>query len=177
MKLIMSEFDPAPSDEALEQQRKRWVETRDTHQRIKDIIVGIRQPAPIAQIAEQAQCSKNAARKHLTELADLGVAQKETASQRTRYSRNDEYFRWHQANELAATNSAEELFDRLQTLEVVDEEFQERYGVSTPDAVPFPKDADHETIHERWEAIGEWTTIRRDTVIYRDSIRIVRCQR
>jgi predicted transcriptional regulator len=173
----MSEFDPAPSDEALEQQREQWVETRDTRQRIKDIIVGIRNPVPSAQIAEQAQCSKNAARKHLKELAALGVARTETASHRTRYARNDNYFRWHRANELAATNSADELLDRLQTLEATDDEFQETFGVSTPDAVSFPEDADHKAIHERWETAGEWASIRRDAAIYRDAIRIARCQR
>jgi predicted ArsR family transcriptional regulator len=174
--LHISEFDPTPSDEALEHQREQWVESRDTRQRIKDIIVGVREPTPVAQIAEQSQCSKNAARKHLEKLADLGVARRITDGQRTRYARNDEYFRWHRANELAASNSAEELLDRLQTLEMVDEEFQERYGVSTPDAVPFPEDADHETIHERWEDAGEWATIRHDTGIYRDAIRMVRRQ-
>lgn len=172
----MVEFGPSPSDEALEQQREQWVETRDTRQRIKDIIVGIREPAPVAQVAERAQCSKNAARKHLTELANLGVARRITDGQQTRYVRNDEYFRWRRANELADANAAETLLDRLQTLEAVDDEFQEKFGVSTPDAVPFPEDANHETIHERWEAAGEWASIRSDTGIYRDAIRMARRQ-
>jgi predicted ArsR family transcriptional regulator len=140
------------------------------------VIVGIREPTSVAQIAEQAQCSKNAARKHLKELADLGVARERTDGQRMQYARNNEYFRWRQANELTTEHSADELLDRLQTLETADDEFQEKYGVTTPDAVPFPEDVDHETIHERWEAAGEWASIRRNTSIYQDVIRITRRQ-
>lgn len=167
----MTDFNPTPSDEALERQREQWVENRDTRQRIKEVIVGIRDPTPVAQIAEQAQCSANAARKHLKELAELGVARMWTG-QRTQYARNNEYFRWRRANELATEHTDEELLDRLQSLEASDSEFQEKFGVPTPDAVPFPEDAEHETIHERWEAANEWASIRHDTGIYQDAIRI-----
>lgn len=166
----MTEFDPTPSDEALERQREQWIENHDTRQRIKEIIVGIHDPTSVAQIAEQAQCSANAARKHLKELADLGIARTWT-DQRTQYARNDEYFRWRRANELATKHTDTELLDRLQSLEASDSEFQEKFGVTTPDAVPFPEDA-HETIHERWEAANEWASIRYDTGIYQDAIRI-----
>ncbi|WP_248908396.1 winged helix-turn-helix domain-containing protein [Halocatena marina] len=167
----MVEFGPTPSDEAIERQREQWVETRDTRQRIKDVIVGIHEPTPVAQIAERAECSPNAARKHLKELADLGVARTWTG-QHTRYARNDEYFRWRRANELATKHTDEELLDRLQSLEAADTEFQEKYEVSTPDAVPFPEDVEHEMVHERWETVNEWASIRRDTGVYHDAIRI-----
>ncbi|WP_129114039.1 DUF7342 family protein [Halegenticoccus tardaugens] len=173
----MPEFGPAPSDESIERERERWIETRDTRQRVKDVIVGVREPTPIAALAERAACSPNAARKHLSELADLGVARRWTDGDRARYARNDEYFRWRRANELATERTSEELLDRLRTLKSEDEAFQERYGVPTPDAVSFPPDADHETVHELWETTGEWASIRRDLGVYRDAISMARRKR
>jgi DNA-binding transcriptional ArsR family regulator len=173
----MGEFDPAPSEEALEAERDRWAADLDSRQRVRHVVVGLHEPRSVAEIAERASCSPNTARKHLSELADLGVVRKYTDRGSTRYARNDEYVRWRRANELLDEHTAEQLFDQLQALEKQEKEFRDEHGVETPNELPFPDDADHETIHELWEASGEWATVRRRIEIHRDALRMAQRRR
>jgi DNA-binding transcriptional regulator YhcF (GntR family) len=170
----VSEFGPAPSNEALETERRQWRETRDTRERIEEVVVGIHELTSVAKIAESAHCSANAARKHLAHLADLGVVRRATGERMTRYVRNDEYFRWRRANELTTENDAKDLLAELERLEVSDERFRERYGVPTPGKVEFPDDADHGEIHDRWTDTGEWETVRREIALHKEAIRMIR---
>ena len=170
----MSEFGPAPSNEALETERRQWRETRDTRERIEEVVVGIHELTSVAKIAESAHCSANAARKHLAHLADLGVVRRATGEGMTRYARNDEYFRWRRVNELTTENDAKDLLAELERLEVSDERFRERYGVPTPGKVEFPDDADHGEIHDRWTDTGEWETVRREIALHKEAIRMIR---
>lgn len=170
----MSEFSPAPSNEALETERRQWRETRDTRERIEEVVVGIHELTSVAEIAESAYCSANAARKHLAHLAGLGVVRRATGEGMTRYARNDEYFRWRRANELTTENDAKDLLAELERLEVSDERFRERYGVPTPGKVEFPDDADHGEIHDRWTDTGEWETVRREIALHKEAIRMIR---
>lgn len=170
----MSEWGPEPSEDALDAEREEWVESHDTRQRVKDVMIGIREPVPASEVAERAQCSPNAARKHLEEFVDLGVVQARTDGGTRRYVRNDEYFRWRRANRLACTKSAEWLLDELKELEERDEAFREKFETSTPADVRLPDDADHADIHDRLEASREWATIREEMNVYRDAIRMAR---
>lgn len=173
----MSGFDPAPSEDALAEERERWTADRDTSERVRDVVLGLRDPRSAGEIADRARCSANAARKHLENLADLGVARTVDDGGTTRYARNDEYVRWREANELATEHGVETLLDRIADLEARDDAFRERFGVDGPDAVAFPDDADHETLEERWTATGEWATVRRRMGIYRDAVRMARRRR
>lgn len=170
----MGEFGLSPSKEALETEREQWLETRDTRERIKDVAIGLREPAPVAEIAELAHCSANAARKHLTHLADLGIVRRAGGDRTTRYARNDEYVRWRRANELATEQRPDELLAGLERLEATEARFRERYGVPTPEEVDFPDEADHESIHDRWEDTGEWETVRREIDVHKDALRMAR---
>ena len=168
----MSEWEP--SEDTLDAEREEWVETHDTRQRVKDVITGVREPIPASEVAERAQCSPNAARKHLEEFVDLGVVQARTDGRTRRYVRNDEYFRWRRANRLACTKSVEWLLDELKELEERNVAFREKFEVSTPADVRLPDDAGHADIHDRLEASREWATIREEMNVYRDAIRMAR---
>ena len=170
----MNEWQPEPSEDTLDAEREEWVETHDTRQRVKDVIIGVRDPIPASKVAERAQCSSNAARKHLDEFVDLGVVQARTDGGTRRYVRNDEYFRWQRANRLASTKSAERLLDELKELEERDEAFREKFEVSAPGDVRIPDDADHADIHDRLEGSRKWATIREEMNVYRDAIRMAR---
>lgn len=168
----MADFGPVPSEDGMEQERERWRETRDTRQRVTEVVAGLHDPASVAEVADLAACSANAARKHLADLVDLGVVRTETADGGTRYRRNDEYFRWRRANELAADGTVEELHDRLSDLEDRDEAFRQRYDAPGPETVSFHDDADHETIHAVRDDLGEWATVRREMAVLKDAIRM-----
>jgi len=170
----MRGFDPAPTDEAFESERQQWVESRDTRERIEEVVVGLRDPTPVAEIADLARCSANAARKHLAHLADLGVVRRVGETGPTRYARNDEYVRWRRANKLATEHDGEELLSGLERLETEEERFREQYDVPTPDGIEFPDDVGHEEINDRWTDAGEWESVRREIAVHKEAIRMVR---
>lgn len=172
----MTDFDPAPLEETERREREEWIETTDTRQRVREVVSGLREPTPVREIADQAACSENSARKHLADLADLGVVRETADDQGARYCRNDEFFRWRRANELAREHSVDALADRLADLEAEAERYREEYGVASPDEVPVEDAPDHASAHDRWRDATEWATVRRDVGVHRDAIRIARRQ-
>jgi DNA-binding transcriptional ArsR family regulator len=170
----MSEFDPSPSSDTLEREREVRRETRDARQRVREVLLSSRGPTGVGTIAERADCSPNTARKHLRDLADLGIARAVTDGEMTRYRRNDEFVRWRRANRLVERFDAPALLDRVGELEDRDEAFAAEFGVTSPGAVPIPEDADHATVEEHWERAREWAAVRDDLAVARDALRMAR---
>lgn len=158
----MSEFDPNPGPDAVEEARSQWRESTDTFGRIYDVILGITAPTPHAEIAEIADCSPNAARKHLDRLSEMGIARAHRDSRQVRYKRNDGYLEWQEASQIARQLSVEEIIERVQTLEAKRTAFEERFGTTDPSTVSIFDQDDHDAIHERMATISEWQSIGRD---------------
>jgi predicted transcriptional regulator len=153
----MTEED-TPTADAHEQ----WQADRTTFQRVYDVLVGTYEPATAKEFAERADCSANGARRALEQLAEMGIADR-TASRPATYKRNPSYFQWKRIENLAREHSSSDLRARIDELIEQDETFQEKYGVPEPDAVVAGSGVDdHEGMHERWEDLTEWRTIRRD---------------
>lgn len=151
--------------------RDRWTEDRTTFQRVYDVLVGSRSFATSAEYAERADCSETAARDALEQLLEMGIAERREGRP-AGYRRNAAYFEWKRVEELAREHRTEALVVRLDELVDEDETFQDRFGVPEPDAVStedMPAD-DHEAVHERWDALGEWRTVRRDIRLLRRAI-------
>ena len=170
----MSSFDPSPSDTALAAEHDEWRETQDTRTRIRGVITGTQEPATAAVIADRAGCSTNAARKHLTDLVDLGVARTVDDETTVRYARNDAYFRWRRANELATTATVEKLLDQLDELETRDTQFKTQFDAEAPSGVALPDDATHGELEARLQTLSEWQTVRDSMNRHRDALRIAR---
>jgi predicted ArsR family transcriptional regulator len=158
----MSDEDPLPPDDTRGTARSHWVETTDTFDRIHDIAIGLREPTPVPEIAETAACSPNAARKHLDRLADMGVLVADYDGRPARFHRNDAYIEWRRANTLAREHSREELHQRLEALEEREASFRDRYETDDPGEVNVFEHESHARIHEIWDDLGDWQTIRRD---------------
>lgn len=161
----MSE-ERTPTDDSPE----RWVADRTTFQRVYDVIAGLTEPTAARQVAEWANCSENGAREALEQLVEMGIANR-TDSRPALYRRNQSYFRWKRIEEMARGHDRRELRDRLEDLLEADQAYQDRYGVPDPDAVALD-DAfdDHEALHDRWDDLTEWRTIRRDVTIVNRAI-------
>lgn len=169
----MVEFGPAPSDTALETELAEWEQSHDTRQRVKQVMVGIREPTPASTVAERARCSPNTARKHLRELVDERIVLKVDGPQGTRYHRNDEYFAWRRAHQLSVTHTEEDLLSHLEGLGDRDQEFRDRFKAATPTDVDFPPDdISHDDLHGLWEDLTAWANVRRDVALIRDAIRL-----
>lgn len=153
----------------------RWQDERTTFQRVYDILVGSQSFLTAQEFADRAECSETAARNALEQLAEMGIAERRDGRP-ARYRRNDSYFRWKRVESLARDHSPDELKNRLGELVAEDQAFQDEYGVPDPDAVStahLPID-DHDTVHDRWEDLSEWRTIRRDIKLLRRAIERVR---
>lgn len=170
----MTDFDPAPSEATLTDEREEWGKAQDTRERIRAVVTGLRTPATATAIADRAQCSTNAARKHLEAFADLGIIRQRDDPSGTRYVRNEAYFRWRRANELATTHTIETLLEELAKLEARVEQFQQRFDATTPADVHLPEDIPHGKLESRLETLSEWETIRVAIDRHKEALRIAR---
>jgi DNA-binding transcriptional regulator GbsR (MarR family) len=159
----MTEFDPAP-DSADNQ--SRWQEGTDTFGRVYDVLLGLTSPTAYTEIAELADCSPNAAKKHLDRLAEMGIARATHESGPARYERNEAYLEWQDASQIAAALSVEEIIERVAALEERQSEYEERFGTTDPNTVSVFDAGDHETIHDRMNAVSEWRGVIRDLRLY-----------
>lgn len=167
----MDAEDPRPSDTHEGEARSQWDAERTTFQRVYDYLVGTREFVTAAEFAERANCSEAGARSALDQLAEMGIADRRD-TRPAGYRRNESYFRWKRIEELADEHTADELRDTVEDLIEEDEQFQEQYGVPAPDALSpetFETD-DHEAIHELWEDVTEWRTIRRDIGLLQQAV-------
>lgn len=147
--------DPSAAD--------HWRDDRTTFQRVYDVLVGAKSFLTAKEFADRADCSETAARNVLEQLSEMGIAERRDGRP-AGYRRNDSYFRWKRVESLVREHTPEELQDRFDDLLEKDEAFQDEYGVPVPDAVStadLPVD-DHDAIHEHWEDLSEWRTVRRD---------------
>ena len=135
---------------------ERPFEGEDTKQRVYGAVLHAREPMTAAEIAELADCSTESARTHLSFYADLGIVVIHEGRP-IGYERNDDYFEWRRANELARSRTIEELQARVSELTDQIKEHRDEYGVDSPadvDVLSF--DADR--VDEVYADLGEWAT-------------------
>lgn len=173
--MTVVEFDPEPSADTLADEQAEWQQTQDTRTRLRTVITGLREPAAASTIAERARCSPTAARKHLNEFVELGIVrQSDAETSGTQYVRNEAYFSWHQANELATTYTIEQLLEALKELETHDEQYREEFAAATPADVALPDDATHAELEARLRTLSEWHSIRESIDRHKEALRIAR---
>lgn len=159
----MSEFDPAPESDAA---RQRWQEGTDTFGRVYNVILGITSPTAYTEVADVADCSPNAAKKHLDRLVEMGIVHADSDSRPAKYERSEGYLEWQDASRIAHELSVDEIIDRVKALEERRTEFETQFGTTDPTDVSVFDHGDHETIHERMTAVSEWQGVIRDIRLY-----------
>jgi predicted transcriptional regulator len=149
----------------------RWQNDRTTFQRVYDVLVGSQTFLTAQGFADHANCSDTGARTALEQLVEMGIAERQEGRPAS-YRRNESYLQWKRIESLAREYSPDDLRTRVDELIAADEAFQEEYGVPEPDAVSTDDIAvdDHETLHEYWEDLSEWRTVRRDIRILRRAV-------
>ena len=159
----MAEFDPAPEPDDTQ---RRWQTGTDTFDRVYDIVLGITSPTAYTEIAELADCSPNAAKKHLDRLAEMGIARADRDSRPVTYERNEGYLEWQDASRIATELSVDEIIDRVEALEAQRTEYETRFETRDPTAVNVFDHDSHDTIHERMTAVSEWQGVIRNIRLY-----------
>ena len=138
----------------------RPFEDEDTKQRVYGTVLHARDPKTAAEIADQADCSEDAARAHLSFYADLGIVIRHEGRP-VRYERNDDYFEWRRVNELARKHSVDELQTRVSELTDQIETYRAEYDADSPadvDVLAF--DADE--IDDVYVDLSDWATAMED---------------
>ncbi|PGF15827.1 sugar-specific transcriptional regulator TrmB [Natrinema sp. CBA1119] len=162
----MTEFDPVPDADAVDGVRQRWRESTDTFGRVYDTVLGVTEPTPYTEIARVADCSPNAAKKHLERLAEMGIVRADADAQPARYERNDGYLEWQEASRIAQEQTVDEIIERVRQLEARRDEFIDRFGTTDPSAVSVFDHDDHDAIHAQMERISDWQALERDIRLY-----------
>ena len=159
----MTEFDPAPEPGA---PRRRWQERTDTFGRVYDVLLGVTSPTAYTDIADLADCSPNAAKKHLDRLVEMGIARAEKASRPATYERNEGYLEWQEASRIATDLSVEEIIERVEALEARRSEYETEFVTTDPTDVSVFDHETHDAIHERMAAVSDWQGVIRDARLY-----------
>jgi len=134
----------------------RPFEDEDTKQRVYGAVLHAREPMTAAEIADQADCSEESARTHLSFYVDLGIVIRHDGRP-VRYQRNDDYFEWRRVNELTLNNTVDELQTRVSELTNQIETYSEEYNADSPadvDVLEF----DPEQIDDVYIDLGDWAT-------------------
>lgn len=134
----------------------RPFEDEDTKQRVYGTVLHARDPMTAAEIANQADCSEDAARAHLSFYADLGIVIRHEGRP-VRYERNDDYFEWRRVNELARKHSVDELQTRVSELTDQIETYRAEYDTNSPadvDVLAF----DADDIDDVYVDLSDWAT-------------------
>ena len=130
-------------------------------ERVFAVLLQTREPTAAPAIAERADCDAKTARKYLEWFVRLGIATEHDGEPVT-YERNDGYFAWRRANELAASHSAQELAEEVRSLNERIERYQERYDATVPsevDATSPPAGIDTETA---FAELTDWSSLREE---------------
>lgn len=78
------------------------------------------------------------------------------------YRRNESYFEWKRTNELRERLDADERRERIERLAAADAEYRERYDADDPTGVDALEEMPDEKLHEVWDDLNEWRTVRRE---------------
>ena len=151
----------APDFDALTSPRElvRGDRTRDD---FFDAVLGLDGPATVSEIADRAGHGADAAREYLEWFERMGIVTQVTESPAT-YERNREYLRWRRVQRLRERYTTDELLEYLSAETERDEEYADRFGVDSPDAVSITAHASDtdRTIEDVWEDVSAWQTTRR----------------
>ena len=159
----MTTFDPVPG---ADDGHRRWQDGADTFSRVYDVALGVTSPTAYTEIAEIADCSPNAAKKHLDRLVEMGITRVDRQSRPPQYHRNEGYLEWQDASRIADELSVEEIIDRVKTLEAEIQEYETRFDTTDPTTVSVFDHEDHTTVHERMAAVSDWQAAVRDIRLY-----------
>jgi len=129
-------------------------------ERLFDVILQLREPTKVSEIAERADCDTETARDYLAWFAAMGMV-REYGGRPTRYQRNDAYLRWRRIEQLRANYSVDELVEQLQDVLDELEAYRDQFDADAPAEVSLVDASREQPTAAAWEALSEWRTLQR----------------
>lgn len=156
----MTPTDCPDDSTTVKTERQQWNEGKSTRDRVYETAIQLYEPATTEEVAQRSDCSEGAARDHLQWFANRGIVEV-IEGRPKRYVRNQAYFDWKHTDELRRRHTDDELQELLEELDEQERAFREKYGVAHPTEIDATEVANFGNIHEVWEDIGDWKTVRR----------------
>jgi predicted ArsR family transcriptional regulator len=149
--------------------RDEWKAETTPYERVRAVISRTYTPTGVETLATDACTSPKTARKHLTALVDDGFVETEPGAHgATLYYRSTESLVVEQAASILSELSPEELRDRITELREQVVEFQQTYGVESPEELTVERTntlldgSERDRAIPDDETIREWQTTRRN---------------
>lgn len=175
--------DPESFDDINEAVVSEWVDETTPYERVREVISHTYTPLAADTVAERAQTSPKTARKHLDILADEGFVVTTTGENGgTHYRRSPESLVLEQAVDILQQVSTGELADRIHEMRERLTEFQDEYGVASPEELAVEQTnqtlSDPATPQQDIdpETIREWKTTRRNLAVANAALSIANAE-
>ncbi|WP_273836248.1 hypothetical protein [Halococcus sp. PRR34] len=144
------EFDAWEDPEAL-------VTDQPIRDRMLDVVYQLREPTPVAAIADRVNCDTETARDYLEWFAEAGIV-REHPGRPVRYESNRSYLRWRRIERIRTQYTDEEIVAELEAVLGELEDYREQFEVTDPDEVSLLETADANDVEETWKILSEWKT-------------------
>lgn len=162
---------------------EEWEADTTPYERVRDVISYTYTPLSADTVATQARTSPKTARKHLTALANEGFVTAGTGDHGgTTYRRSPESLVVEQAADILEHVSTDELVTRVSEMRARVRDFQEQYGVDSPEELTIEQT--NQTLSENAttedldpETIQEWQTTRRNLAFANAALSIATAER
>lgn len=154
------DVDPDEFDDVNEWAEEEWKASTTAAERVQTVLQQTTEPQTASEIADRARVSTPAARKHLKMLARNGgpaVAIEQGAT--TTYMRDPDRQRFERIKTLADDHSRAELEEAIRNMKAKIRDFEDEYGVTSPEELARELDPDDE---EGWETVSIWKTTRKN---------------
>ena len=124
------------------------------------VALQLREPMPIAEIADWAGRGEDSAREYMRWFETIGLVRR-ASDDPEQYETNQSYLYWRRVDRIRSNYRDTDIVERLQS--VLDEldEFRERYDAASPDEVdivPTARERDID-VEDVWEDISRWKTL------------------
>lgn len=129
-------------------------------ERLLDVVLQLRSPTKVAEIADRADCDAGTAREYLDWFSTLGIV-REFEGRPTQYQRNDAYLKWRRVERIRQEHSDDEIVDELSSVLDTLAEYRERFGTDDPDAVSLIEESRERPTEEVWSDLVTWKTLER----------------
>ena len=146
-------FDDWEEPEAL-------VRDHPIRERMLDVVFQLREPTPVAEIADRVDCDTETARDYLEWFAEAGFV-REYPGRPVRYESNRSYLRWRRVERIRTQYTDEEIVSELETALSELEGYREQFGVTHPDEVSLVESTGAAEVTEMWETLSEWKTVQK----------------
>lgn len=152
--------DETPPDFDVWEEPEALVTDQPIRERMLDVVYQLREPTPVAAIADRVDCDTETARDYLEWFAEAGIV-REHPGRPVRYESNRSYLRWRRVERIRTQYTDEEIVTELETVLGELEDYREQFGVTDPGEVSLLEAADADDIAEAWETLSEWKTVQK----------------